>query len=103
MANRGPCLKHLFHHLTTLPVAYVRWSCSGKKYLHTITIARILRSYQTAGWSSLVARQAHNLKVIGSNPVPATNSESPWLIYLGHGFFAIYLKLYYFRVRKLLP
>src|SRR5215467_12439310 len=26
-----------------------------------------------AGWSSPVARQAHNLKVIGSNPVPATN------------------------------
>ena len=25
-----------------------------------------------AGWSSLVARQAHNLKVVGSNPAPAT-------------------------------
>ena len=24
-----------------------------------------------AGWSSLVARQAHNLKVLGSNPSPA--------------------------------
>jgi hypothetical protein len=27
-----------------------------------------------AGWSSPVARQAHNLKVTGSNPVPATSS-----------------------------
>lgn len=27
----------------------------------------------TAGWSSQVARQAHNLKVVGSNPTPATN------------------------------
>src|ERR1700759_4378249 len=27
-----------------------------------------------AGWSSPVARQAHNLKVTGSNPVPATRS-----------------------------
>ena len=27
-----------------------------------------------AGWSSLVARQAHNLKVVGSNPAPATIS-----------------------------
>ena len=27
-----------------------------------------------AGWSSPVARQAHNLKVAGSNPAPATNS-----------------------------
>ena len=31
-----------------------------------------------AGWSSPVARQAHNLKVTGSNPVPATNNpENP--------------------------
>ena len=29
-----------------------------------------------AGWSSPVARQAHNLKVTGSNPVPATNNET---------------------------
>ena len=28
-----------------------------------------------AGWSSPVARQAHNLKVIGSNPIPATKSH----------------------------
>ena len=33
-----------------------------------------------AGWSSPVARQAHNLKAAGSNPAPATNvyRESPW-------------------------
>ena len=31
------------------------------------------RILNTAGWSSLVARQAHNLKVGGSNPSPATN------------------------------
>ena len=29
-----------------------------------------------AGWSSPVARQAHNLKVTGSNPVPATTDRS---------------------------
>ena len=29
-----------------------------------------------AGWSSPVARQAHNLKVRGSNPLPATNSHN---------------------------
>src|SRR5947209_5625777 len=29
-----------------------------------------------AGWSSLVARRAHNPKVAGSNPAPATN-ETP--------------------------
>ena len=29
-----------------------------------------------AGWSSPVARQAHNLKVVGSNPTPATSFSS---------------------------
>ena len=29
-----------------------------------------------AGWSSLVARRAHNPKVVGSNPAPATKSMS---------------------------
>ena len=37
---------------------------------------------RTAGWSSPVARQAHNLKVRGSNPLPATTDRSdpdlPW-------------------------
>ena len=30
-----------------------------------------------AGWSSLEARRAHNPKVIGSNPVPATQFVCP--------------------------
>ena len=30
-----------------------------------------------AGWSSPVARQAHNLKVAGSNPAPATMKTLP--------------------------
>ena len=32
---------------------------------------------RNAGWSSLVARRAHNPKVVGSNPAPATNIEGP--------------------------
>jgi hypothetical protein len=39
----------------------------------------------TAGWSSPVARQAHNLKVVGSNPTPATKNN-PLKQQLG-GFF----------------
>ena len=34
-------------------------------------IIEILKNY-VAGWSSLVARWAHNPKVVGSNPTPAT-------------------------------
>ncbi len=29
----------------------------------------------SAGWSSLAARRAHNPKVVGSNPAPATKIE----------------------------
>ena len=32
--------------------------------------------FHRAGWSSLVARQAHNLKAAGSNPAPATNFQA---------------------------
>ena len=40
-----------------------------------------------AGWSSPVARQAHNLKVTGSNPVPATKiSPLPQQV---SGFFVV--------------
>src|SRR5581483_5626694 len=35
--------------------------------------------YNFAGWSSLVARWAHNPKVAGSNPAPATNSPDPFI------------------------
>lgn len=33
----------------------------------------MLQSRRDAGWSSLAARRAHNPKVAGSNPAPATN------------------------------
>ena len=36
---------------------------------------RELRQMNIAGWSSSVARRAHNPKVVGSNPAPATTSE----------------------------
>ena len=36
-----------------------------------------------AGWSSLVARRAHNPKVVGSNPAPATNFKTDFIV----GFF----------------
>jgi hypothetical protein len=34
-----------------------------------------------AGWSSLVAREAHNLEVVGSNPAPATKKYITPLTY----------------------
>ena len=35
----------------------------------------IIAHLADAGWSSLVARRAHNPKVVGSNPAPATNER----------------------------
>ena len=43
--------------------------------------------YRIAGWSSLVARRAHNPKVVGSNPAPATKSPAQRLC-LPLGFFS---------------
>ena len=37
---------------------------------------RLLLATSDAGWSSSVARRAHNPKVVGSNPAPATNFSS---------------------------
>ena len=37
-----------------------------------VRINRVAVYLEDAGWSSPVARQAHNLKAAGSNPAPAT-------------------------------
>ena len=47
---------------------------------------RIIAAF-SAGWSSSVARRAHNPKVIGSNPVPATKDYDP----LFRGFLLIFI------------
>ena len=36
---------------------------------------KVLLKTRIAGWSSLVARRAHNPKVRGSNPLPATSKN----------------------------
>ena len=52
--DHGP-RKRPFHLVSHLPICRLALTSNGD-----------------AGWSSPVARQAHNLKVTGSNPVPAT-------------------------------
>ena len=46
---------------------------SLEKALPDLCEARTIRPLPGAGWSSLAARRAHNPKVAGSNPAPATN------------------------------
>ena len=40
--------------------------------IDTISKSPYISGPTDAGWSSLVARRAHNPKVVGSNPAPAT-------------------------------
>ena len=39
-----------------------------------------MKKFNNAGWSSLEARRAHNPKVTGSNPVPATHAQIAQLV-----------------------
>ena len=48
---------------------YAEWDYNS--FVHGTEIYRSFRK-NIAGWSSLEARRAHNPKVIGSNPIPAT-------------------------------
>ena len=54
------------------------WPSSGGPFAALFAFAAAFcgRTHGDAGWSSPVARQAHNLKVVGSNPTPAT-TETP--------------------------
>jgi hypothetical protein len=71
-------VRGFFHHASTkahLRRTQTRLSFSpGLRVNKHFSIARNRhRNYsENAGWSSLVARQAHNLKAAGSNPAPAT-------------------------------
>ena len=38
-------------------------------------ISKEIAKFNIAGWSSLEARRAHNPKVAGSNPAPATHTK----------------------------
>ena len=59
--------------------------CSNKRFMNeTLWHAGgwgQLSAFLIAGWSSLVARQAHNLKVAGSNPAPAPNLKGLQLLW----------------------
>jgi hypothetical protein len=65
------------HAKTTNPLLYrfldKKITETPKKDLPQSQNICIINLSDVAGWSSLVARQAHNLKVVGSNPAPATN------------------------------
>ncbi len=56
------------------------FSADGSWGIPPVRVGRRQAVYIIAGWSSSVARRAHNPKVAGSNPAPATklNSLPKW-------------------------
>src|SRR5690349_21050791 len=48
----------------------------ASQFAQNLTLRQRFAYHRSAGWSSLVARWAHNPKVEGSNPSPATNRNS---------------------------
>src|SRR5688500_11072288 len=70
------------HGVVQVRVRRLRTGCfqgfsAGAKHFVQLRLARIFTSRHNsapaAGWSSLAARRAHNPKVAGSNPAPATS------------------------------
>ena len=64
--------------ISSLPAVVGAMGYSTNTGLTVLTARKIF-----AGWSSLVARPAHNQKVVGSNPIPATN-PLPALLAINH-------------------
>ncbi len=50
-------------------------NCRILKFILDIHPVQVYIGEIDAGWSSLVARRAHNPKVRGSNPLPATKKN----------------------------
>ena len=58
------------------------------------------RIITSAGWSSLVARRAHNPKVGGSNPSPATTRKA--FLQQCEEAFLMYFSAFFFRRENLM-
>ena len=55
------------------PPTFMSCTFLNSSACENLTGCDTFRYHEPAGWSSLVARWAHNPKVAGSNPAPATN------------------------------
>ena len=66
-------------HRMIITLVALKDGCAGVLIAAAIRPVGLDVLFVGAGWSSPVARQAHNLKVVGSNPTPATNSTNTFL------------------------
>ncbi len=101
----NPCLKQgFFKVIYTVHLKIIRSKLKTKKlktqgvdFYFFRSIINVLKRYliiqfNIAGWSSLVARRAHNPKVVGSNPAPATILFKGFVFWL-KSFFNILIHL----------
>ncbi len=63
-----------WHQAQKKAVLVIRAGAACSIFHRRLTERRTIRYDVNAGWSSLVARWAHNPKVVGSNPTPATKT-----------------------------
>ncbi|CBJ82822.1 hypothetical protein XBJ1_3704 [Xenorhabdus bovienii SS-2004] len=64
--NKNTTNSAIFNHTRNKFGKYQQKTCNSAEPAYSVPTS-------DAGWSSLVARRAHNPKVVGSNPAPATN------------------------------
>ena len=60
--------------VTVIPPRFAGSRTRKKSFLTGLDAKWVIESIFAAGWSSPVAREAHNLEVVGSNPAPATQT-----------------------------
>ena len=60
------------YQVTVFPPRFAGSTTHEKTFLTGLDAKWVIESIFAAGWSSPVAREAHNLEVVGSNPAPAT-------------------------------
>ena len=77
VAAATPACHSCDSYMTAICDSLTKWNLSalsipGRACYISLAVCRTPAARIGAGWSSPVARQAHNLKVVGSNPTPAT-------------------------------
>ncbi|CAG9250111.1 hypothetical protein BCEP4_1250044 [Burkholderia cepacia] len=70
------CVMHANPHAGSPHLMKVNRSFHSTQIKDRLTLGISPSTLRAAGWSSLAARRAHNPKVVGSNPTPATNTEA---------------------------
>jgi hypothetical protein len=70
--NRGYVLRRAVMQIQRAKAKFGHIKIPSQKIPFGVDVGATMTIICPAGWSSPVAREAHNLEVVGSNPAPAT-------------------------------